>query len=114
MNTEGGTLFLLLVLVVGVLVLVDWILVLVVGVLLPDPDCGPRTECVLLILLSETRPTVDLTLRHKHRSRLDGGAAPGSEPVTVRVWLTTRTLTHATWLWSCWISELLSSVVPEF
>lgn len=110
MNTEGGTLFLLLVLVVGVLVLVDWILVLVVGVLLPDPDCGPRTECVLLILLSETRPTVDLTLRHKHRSRLDGGA----EPVTVRVWLTTRTLTHATWLWSCWISELLSSVVPEF
>lgn len=87
LNTEGGT-FLLLVLVVRVsvllvcnLMLVHWILVPVVGVLLPNTDCGPGTECVLLILLSETRPTVDLTWRHKHRSRLDGGAASESEPV---------------------------------
>lgn len=75
LNTEGETLVFLLVLVpadlflvllVGVLVPEDLILVLVFEVLLTNSDCGSRTELVLG-LLSETRPTADLTWRHKHR-----------------------------------------------
>lgn len=52
LNTDGGPFVLLLVLVAT---LSDVVVVL-------DEDSGPRTDCVLLILLSETRPTVDLDL----------------------------------------------------